>query len=176
LSIKAGEVHIGGPPLLFATDIRMTILVTLALADGPIRQKNLWKHIGKSSKTALYPLVKYGIVAMWGNSRSCQCVALDPCHPAADALRSLLLAIAKNFDGFRSRRMRLTTATPATFRAAQDGYAMFEIPSVTGSGRWRCSAYISAEKSPELMSDASCRDSTTIQPGMCFGCTEHSGF
>ncbi len=30
-----------------------------------MRQKNLWKHIGKSAKTALYPLVERGLVAMW---------------------------------------------------------------------------------------------------------------
>ncbi len=48
--------------VLFATDIRMTILVTLALASGPMRQKNLLNHIGKSAKTALYPLVERGLV------------------------------------------------------------------------------------------------------------------
>ena len=54
-----------GRPLLFAADIRMTILVTLALAGGPMRQKNLWKYIGKSAKTALYPLVERGLVSLW---------------------------------------------------------------------------------------------------------------
>jgi hypothetical protein len=38
---RAYQPRVGGPLLLFATDIRMTILVTLALAGGSMRQKNL---------------------------------------------------------------------------------------------------------------------------------------
>ncbi len=34
---RAYQPRVGGPPLLFATDIRMTILVTLALARRPLR-------------------------------------------------------------------------------------------------------------------------------------------
>jgi hypothetical protein len=83
---RAYQPRIGGPPLLFATDIRMTILVTLALADGPMRQKNLWRHIGKKAKTALYPLVENGLVAMWSIGPNNKFVALDPCHPAAEPL------------------------------------------------------------------------------------------
>jgi hypothetical protein len=97
---RAYQPRVDGPPLLFATDIRMTILVALALADGPLRQANLWKHIGKSAKTALYPLVKHGLVAMWSLNRGRKYVALDPCHPAAVPLRQLLLAVADHYPGF----------------------------------------------------------------------------
>ena len=97
---RAYQPRVSGPPLLFATDIRMTILVTLALAGGPMRQKNLWNHIGKSAKTALYPLVERGLVSMWRLNASKVYVALDPCHPAAEPLRRLLLRIAEIYPGF----------------------------------------------------------------------------
>lgn len=97
---RAYQPRVGGPPLLFATDVRMTILVTLALARGPLRQKNLWKHLGKLAKTALYPLVERGLVAMWRLGPSNVYVALDPCHPAAQPLRRFLLRVAELYPGF----------------------------------------------------------------------------
>jgi hypothetical protein len=97
---RSFQPRAGGPPLLFGTDIRMTILVNLALAAGPIRQSNLWRHMGKKAKTALYPLVKSGLVVMWQLDSNKKFVALDPCHPAAEQLRLLLLAVAENYPGF----------------------------------------------------------------------------
>jgi hypothetical protein len=97
---RAYQPRAGGPPLLFATDIRMTILVTLALAGRPLRHKSLWHHLGKSAKTSLYGLVDRGIVTMWDIGPSKKFVALDPCHPAAEPLRRLLLKVAEVYPGF----------------------------------------------------------------------------
>jgi hypothetical protein len=93
---RAYQPRKGGPPLLFATDIRMTILVHLALAPGTVRIGWLWKHLGKKAPTALYPLVERGLVMKWkwGGKTF---VALDPCHPAATPLRAMLIAIGKKY-------------------------------------------------------------------------------
>lgn len=88
-----------GPPLLFATDIRMTLLVNLALASSAVRPCWLWSHIGRKCHTALCDLIARGLVFKWG-SRKRTVVALDPCHPAARELRELLVAVGNEY-GFR---------------------------------------------------------------------------
>ena len=93
---RAYQPRKGGPPLLFATDIRMTILVHLALAPGTVRIGLLWKHMGKRASTALYPLVERGLVMKWTWGPK-TFVALDPCHPAAEPLRAMLVAIGKKY-------------------------------------------------------------------------------
>lgn len=98
---RAYQPRKGGPPLLFTSDIRMTLLVNLALADGPVRQVHLWRHLGKRCPTALYPLIEHGLVSQWALSRARVFVALDPCHPAAQPLRRLLLEVPKHYRGFR---------------------------------------------------------------------------
>jgi hypothetical protein len=89
----------GGPPLLFATDIRMTILVHLALAPRTVRIGWLWKHLGGKHPTALYPLAERGLIMKWKLGRK-TFVALDPCHPAAEPLRAMLVAVGKRY-GFK---------------------------------------------------------------------------
>jgi hypothetical protein len=93
---RAYQPRKGGPPLLFATDIRMTILVHLALAPGTVRIGWLWKHLGKKAPTALYPLVERRLVAKWRWAPK-TFVALDPSHPAATPLRAMLIAIGKKY-------------------------------------------------------------------------------
>ena len=88
--------RIGGPPLLFATDIRMTLLVTLALG-GTLRPKTLWETIGKKAHVVLDGLIAVGLVVRWKNSRSIAYVALNPAHPACEPLRALLLAVAQQY-------------------------------------------------------------------------------
>jgi hypothetical protein len=90
----------GGPPLLFATDIRMTLLAHLALSAGPMRQVWLWRHLHKRAPLALYDLVERGLVAKWNQSTCASFIALDPAHPAAPELRQMLLEVARLYDGF----------------------------------------------------------------------------
>lgn len=97
---RAYQPREGGPPLLFLTDIRMTILVHLALAPTPIRCCWLWKHLGKSCKTALYPLIETGLVVKWRASGATY-IALDPAHPAAHEIGVLLLQVARLYKGFK---------------------------------------------------------------------------
>jgi hypothetical protein len=85
----------GGPPLLFATDIRMTILVTLALADSPLRCADLWRHIGRKNVGCLRELSRRGLVAKWRAGYREAYATLESAHPAAQALRRLLLRVAK---------------------------------------------------------------------------------
>lgn len=86
----------GGPALLFATDARMNILVNLALASSPVRPAWLWKHMGRRSHLALYPLIENGLVASW-KVKGATYIALDPCHPAAREVGEMLLVIARMY-------------------------------------------------------------------------------
>ncbi len=88
--------RIGGPPLLFATDIRMTLLVTLALG-GTMRPMTLWKTIGKKAPVVLDGLIESGLVVRWKLNWRHAYVALDPGHPAAAPFRHLLLAVADRY-------------------------------------------------------------------------------
>lgn len=81
----------GGPPLLFATDARMTILIGLALSGGAMRLNRLWAFTQRKNIGCVASLVANGLVATWRLGRSETHVALDPAHPAAKALRKLLL-------------------------------------------------------------------------------------
>jgi hypothetical protein len=90
---RAFQPRRNGPPLLFATDIRMTILVTLALAEYPIRCRDLWRAIGRRNFGCLADLARRGLAAKWKSGRHAY-VALEPAHPAADSLRRLLLRVA----------------------------------------------------------------------------------
>ncbi len=89
-----------GPPLLFATDARMTILVTLALAKRPMRCADLWHHIGRKNVGCLRELAKRGLVAKWRVGYREVYAALEPSHPTAQSLRRLLLRVAKVY-GFK---------------------------------------------------------------------------
>lgn len=40
------QPRVDGPPLLFTTDARMTLLVTLALTGRPVRPGSLWRVLG----------------------------------------------------------------------------------------------------------------------------------
>ena len=84
----------GGPPLLFATDVRMTILVTLALATAPMRCADLWRHIGRKNVGCVRELAKRGLIAKWRLGYRETYVALEPSHQASASLRRLLLRIA----------------------------------------------------------------------------------
>lgn len=95
---RACQPRAGGPPLLFATDVRMTVLVTLAQAGGPLRVKNLWRHIKRKNVGCIHGLVERGLVVRWYLSPSEVYVALDPAHPAAEELRTLLLRIAQLYN------------------------------------------------------------------------------
>ena len=86
----------GGPPLLFATDVRMTILVHLALAPGPVRPSWLWRHLKKGSPTTLKDLVARGLVSRWRLGPKAF-IALDPCHPAARSLCELLRFVGHTY-------------------------------------------------------------------------------
>ena len=88
--------RIGGPPLLFATDIRMTLLVTLALG-GTLRPTTLWETIGKKTHVALDGLISSGLVVRWKKGRNIAYVALNPGHPACQPLQALLLAVAEQY-------------------------------------------------------------------------------
>ncbi len=90
---RAYQPRSGGPPLLFATDVRMTILVTLALAKVPLRCTELWRHIGRKNFGCVRGLTKRGLIARWRSARATY-VALEPAHPAHDSLARLLVKIA----------------------------------------------------------------------------------
>ena len=94
------QVRTEGPPLLFMTDLRMTILVTLALADGVLRVENLWRHLGKKNVGCLRDLHESGLVCKWKLGRGQAYAALDPAHPAAAEVRELLLCVAQAYPGF----------------------------------------------------------------------------
>lgn len=66
---RAYQPRAGGPPLLFATDLRMTILVTLALAKRPLQCADLWRHIGRRNFGCLRDLAKRGLIARWNVGR-----------------------------------------------------------------------------------------------------------
>lgn len=83
----------GGPPLLFATDVRMTILVTLALAKGPMRAKDLWRHIGRKYVGCATKLSTDGLICKWAAGKNEVYLGLNPAHPAAKPLKCLLLQI-----------------------------------------------------------------------------------
>jgi hypothetical protein len=94
----AWQVRAGGPPLLFATDMRMSILVTLAAAGGMIRRYRLMQctRSGKCN-TALETLIEHGLVARLRLSRSEVLLGLDAAHPVSVPLRDLLLRIAERY-------------------------------------------------------------------------------
>ena len=167
---RAYQPRVSGPPLLFATDIRMTILVTLALAGGPMRQKNLWKHIGKSAKTALYPLVERGLVSMWRLNASKVYVALDPCHPAAEPLRLCCCVSPRPTLASPHRGTRWIIGTAVTHPFALDGCETFAIRSATRTGRCRCCSRIFGRNWSALMSAASFHTSRAGPPEVSFGC------
>ena len=93
---RAFQPRLGGPPLLFATDVRMTILVTLAMMGHPIRCADLWRAIDRRNFGCLADLVRRGLVAKWYH-RAHAYVALEPAHPAHVSLTKLLLRIAKAY-------------------------------------------------------------------------------
>lgn len=96
------QPRLGGPPLLFTTDARMTLLVTLALSGRPVRPVSLWRTLGRKQKETLALLVRSGVVAAWSLSVSKRFVALDPAHPAAAELRALLFEVARVYPGYRA--------------------------------------------------------------------------
>ena len=99
---RGSQPRLGGPPLLFTTDARMTLLVTLALSKGAVRPASLWRTIGRKQKETLARLIQAGLVASWSLSHSQRFVALDPAHPAATELRYLLLQVARSYPGYRA--------------------------------------------------------------------------
>lgn len=117
---RAYQPRKGGPPLLFATDVRMTILVHLALAPSPVRPAWLWRHIGRRSHLALYPLIERGLITSW-KVNGATFIALDPCHPAAYELGVLLLVVGRLY-GFEAMQydggagIRSTTPTRSSRR------------------------------------------------------------
>lgn len=96
----AYQPRLGGPPLLFVSDVRATLLVTLALHGGSIRLQRLWEHLGARPRGALIDLVDTGLVTMWRLSRGKVFAALDPAHPAAPSIRRLLVRIGQLY-GFQ---------------------------------------------------------------------------
>jgi hypothetical protein len=95
---RAWQARADGPPLLFATDMRMSILVTLALAGGMMRRYHLVQYSGGGTyNSALDKLVDDGLVAALTITRKKVLYGLDPAHPAAIPIRSLLLKIAESY-------------------------------------------------------------------------------
>jgi hypothetical protein len=93
---RSQQPRLGGPPLLFATDARMTILVTLAVAGGPILVPQLWKHLGvKTMRSCLCGLESMGLAIRWHARGRAKFVSLDPDHPVAAELCVLLLKIGE---------------------------------------------------------------------------------
>ncbi len=93
---RAYQPRAGGPPLLFATDVRMSILVTLALANRPLRCADLWRHIGRRNFGCVRDLARRGLIACWQVGRA-TLVALEPNHPAVGSMRALLLRVARRY-------------------------------------------------------------------------------
>ncbi len=91
---RAYQPRRGGPPLLFSTDLRMTILVTLAQVEGPARCADLWVHIGRKNYGCLRGLKSRGLIAMWRLGKQGTFAALEPAHPASEPLRRLLHCVA----------------------------------------------------------------------------------
>lgn len=92
---KGYQARKGAPPLLFATDIRMTVLVTIAQARGPIRCMELWSHIGRKYVGCVRDLDARGLICKWALRKDEVYAALNPVHPAAAPLRKLLLLIGE---------------------------------------------------------------------------------
>jgi hypothetical protein len=94
---RAYQPRQGGPPLLFGTDMRMTVLITLAMANGPMRCARIWRHIRRTNKGCLHELTRIGIATAWEISYGCAFAALDPAHPAAVPMRALLRKLGALF-------------------------------------------------------------------------------
>jgi hypothetical protein len=94
-SPRAFQGRVDGPPLLFMTDVRMSVLATLAVSATPYRHCRLEELLGiPNLNPVVRDLVNSGILTTWAPKRSVKLLALDPCHPCYEPLRRLLIRIA----------------------------------------------------------------------------------
>jgi hypothetical protein len=84
-----------GPPLLFKTDVRASILCMLALAGRPMRFSEIRASVQKSCVYALRELTRSGLVKRAAFAKNVVYFDLDHSHPAASELRSLYLRLAE---------------------------------------------------------------------------------
>lgn len=95
---RSFQARRNGPPLLFLTDVRMTILVLIATADCPVRHLELKRDLMERGHSAIEPLVQSGLIISWKPSRKSKVYALDPAHPAHEPLKRLLQKISKLYE------------------------------------------------------------------------------
>ncbi len=92
------QARVDGPPLLFMTDIRMSILVTLALSLVPYRPRDLKRALRVSNiDPCVTALVSSGLIASWYGKCGARYLSLDPCHPCYDGLIILLRRIGQRY-------------------------------------------------------------------------------
>lgn len=129
---RAYQPRAGGPPLLFATDVRMTILATLAEATGPLRCVDLWRTIGRKNFGCLTGLVQRGLVAKWrlGNFAY---VSLESTHPASTPLRHLLSKIGRHYGLARPIEQESLFEKPAAPKRRRRIDARLTFGDVTGT-------------------------------------------
>lgn len=84
-----------GPPLLFKTDTRASILCVLALSGRPMRQDEINTSVQRQCSVALTRLAEVGMLAKCVVGRKELYYDLDWAHPAAEELRELYLRLSQ---------------------------------------------------------------------------------
>lgn len=108
---RCTQSRLGGPPLLFKTDARATVLAHLAIANGPTRSMDLSQHLRRNHSKSVYTilltkLANEGLISKWKlpalpGERACRVYYdLNPAYPGARELRALLWQIAIVYPGF----------------------------------------------------------------------------